>query len=190
MKILSDQIQKYQDDLMNVETKEHVENVSIMTVFVARKFGYTDTELYELKEIARFHDIGKVKIPVEVLERNGPLTDEEWKLVRKHPIMGRDIMRDFGFTDEETAIVYQHHEKPDGSGYPQGLYRKDIKFEALIVSVVDVMDALLSDRSYKQGWKPEKVKEFFEKNEEGFCPIVVECVLDNFEELLKLRKEK
>jgi len=78
MKILSDQIQKYQDDLMNVETKEHVENVSIMTVFVARKFGYTDTELYELKEIARFLDIVKVKIPVEVLERYGPLTDDEW----------------------------------------------------------------------------------------------------------------
>ena len=188
MEILSKQIQKYQNDLLNVETKEHVENVSLMTVFVARKFGYSDEELYELRELAKFHDIGKIKIPVEVLERNGPLTDDEWDLVKQHPIFGRDIMRDFGFTDEETAIIHQHHEKPDGSGYPLGLYRKDIKFEALIISTVDVMDALLSDRAYKKGWEPEKVKEFFEKNEEGFCTIVVECVLENFEELLNIRR--
>ena len=185
--MLYSQLLEFQDNLLNVETKEHIDNVSIMTVYMARLFGFTDEELLELKDIARLHDIGKVKIPLDILERNGPLTDEEWILVRQHPTFGRDIMRDFGFTDEETAVIHQHHEKPDGSGYPLGLTKKDIKFESLIISAVDVMDALLSDRAYKRGWKVETVRKFFEKNEEGFCPVIIKKLLEHFDELLKLR---
>jgi len=186
-RLRNSQILSYQDKLFNVETQEHVENVSHMCVFIARKFDFTEEEIYDLSIISRFHDIGKIKIPLEILERNGPLTDEEWDLVKQHPILGRDILRNFGFKDEDTAVVHQHHEKCDGSGYPFGLTRNEIRFEAKILGVVDVMDALLSDRAYKRGWEVERVRKFFEKNEEGFCPEVVKVILENFEELINLR---
>jgi len=182
------QIADYQAKLLNIETKNHVENVSDMSVFIARKFSFTDKELYLLKIMAKFHDIGKTIIPIHILERNGPLTDEELLLVRKHPEEGLRIMRNFGFLDEETKVIIQHHEKPNGKGYPKGLKGDEIDFAASIVSVVDVMDALLSDRAYKTRWSPEKVKDFFIDNDEYFHQEVVDMVLINFRQLLGLRK--
>ena len=186
--MLIEQIDFYQNKLFNVETRDHVRNVSEMTVYIAEILGFSDDELYKIREISRFHDIGKIRIPLDVLERNGPLTDEEMKLVRKHPEYGRDILRDFGYSDEELTMVLQHHEKPDGSGYPFGLIGQEISIEAKIIGVVDVMDALLSPRAYKKAWSEEKVKDFFIKNEENFSEIIIKVVLKHFDNLLLLRR--
>jgi HD-GYP domain-containing protein (c-di-GMP phosphodiesterase class II) len=186
-KLGNTQILLYQDKLLNIETKEHVENVSRMCVFIAGKFDFTEEKIYNLSIISRFHDIGKIEIPIEILDKNGPLTGEEWSLIKQHPMMGRDILRNFGFRDEETTVVHQHHEKCDGSGYPLGLTCNEISFEAKILAIIDVMDALLSDRSYKKAWPVEKVRDFFEKNEEGFCEAVVDAIMEHFDELISLR---
>lgn len=186
--MLYEQVLNYQNKLFNIETKEHVENVSRLTLYIARHFDFSDEELFHLGEIAKFHDIGKIKLPKEILERNGPLTDDEWELVKKHPIFGRDILREFGFTDDETIMVHQHHERCNGEGYPLGLTKDEIELEAKIIGIVDIMDALLSDRSYKEGWHPNEVKEFFIKNEEHFCQKIVDIIVNNFEEMLTLRQ--
>jgi HD-GYP domain-containing protein (c-di-GMP phosphodiesterase class II) len=176
-----------QNRLLNIETKEHVENVSRMCVFIAEKFDFTEEEIYNLSIISKFHDIGKIEIPIEILDKKEKLTTEEWELVREHSLIGRNILRNFGFRDEDTEVIYQHHEKCDGTGYPLGLMCNEIRFEAKILSGVDVMDALLSDRAYKKAWPVEKVRDFFQKNEEGFCKRVVETILEHFDELISLR---
>jgi len=186
--MLHNQILNYQNKLFNTETKEHIENVSSMALFLAGFFNFTDNELYNIRNMSLLHDIGKVKIPLYILERNGPLTDEEYKLVKRHSEFGRDILREFGFKDDELAIIYQHHERCNGSGYPLGLKKEEIKLEAKIVQVVDVIDALLSDRVYKKAWNKIKVKKYIKENEEAFCKDIVDIVLDNFEELISLRK--
>jgi putative nucleotidyltransferase with HDIG domain len=189
--MLVDQIMDYQKRLLNVETSEHIHNVASMVIFLASKMckNISDEKLLHLHTMALFHDIGKINIPLEILERDGPLTDGEYELIKQHPKYGKDILHDFGFTDEEIEIVYQHHEKPDGSGYPRGLKNDEIMMEAHILSSIDILDALLSDRAYKRGWEPEKVKEFFIKNEEGLHQAVVDNIIEHFDELLKLRKE-
>jgi len=186
--LLKRQIYLYQQKLFNIETEDHVENVSTMTVYIAGFFGFSEEELYFIKTMAVFHDIGKIKIPIEILEKKDRLTDAEWRIIKKHPMYGRDILRDFGFKNEELSLITQHHEKCDGTGYPEGLESHEISLEAKILGAVDVMDALLSDRAYKDGWEPERVREFFEKNDEGFCPIVVEKILEEFDNLINIRK--
>lgn len=180
---------KCQASLFNIETKEHVNNVSNMCLHLSSFFNFSESKIYTIKIMSVFHDIGKIKIPLEILEKKEPLTSEEWEEIKKHPICGKDILIQFGFNEEELNMIIQHHEKCDGSGYPYGLTHNEIALESKILSVVDVMDALLSDRAYKKRWEIEQVREFFEKNEEGFCQEVVDVLLREFDNLINIRKE-
>jgi len=135
------------------ETQGHTERVTQLSVELASALGFRGSELEAIRWGAYLHDIGKLSIPDRILLKPGPLTDEEWELMKRHTLIGYDMLEPIPFLPEATRnIVRYHHERWDGSGYPEGLASTDIPIEARIFAVVDVFDALAHDRPYKSGW--------------------------------------
>jgi len=135
------------------ETQGHTERVTALSVELASTLGFRGHELDAIRWGAYLHDIGKLSIPDRILLKPGPLTDEEWELMKRHTEIGYDMLKPIPFLPDSTRnIVRYHHERWDGSGYPSGLAGTDIPLEARIFAVVDVFDALAHDRSYKSSW--------------------------------------
>lgn len=146
-------------DLRDSVTEGHTRRVTEMTVRLARALGIEDTALLNLRRGALLHDIGKMGIPDHILQKPGPLTDEEWEIMRKHPVHAFEMLGSIDFLRPALDIPYAHHEHWDGSGYPRGLKAEQIPFPARIFAVVDVWDALRSDRPYHESWPAEKVRQ-------------------------------
>ena len=106
------------------------------------------------------HDMGKLGIPDSILHKPGPLSEEEWELMRKHPTFAYEMIAPIDYLRKAIDIPYSHHERWDGSGYPRGLKGEEIPFVARIFAVVDVYDALTSDRPYRSAWSKEKTLEY------------------------------
>jgi HD-GYP domain-containing protein (c-di-GMP phosphodiesterase class II) len=113
---------------------------------------------------ALLHDMGKLGIPDQILLKPGPLTDEEWVIMRKHPQYAYDMLSSIDYLRPALDIPYCHHEKWDGSGYPRGLKGEQIPIAARIFSIIDVWDALTSDRPYRPAWDRQRVIEYIENN--------------------------
>jgi HD-GYP domain-containing protein (c-di-GMP phosphodiesterase class II) len=147
-----------------------------MTVRLATALGMRETQITQVRRGALLHDIGKMSIPDHVLGKTGPLNDEEWVIMRKHPEYAEQMLSSIEFLHPALPIPTSHHEKWDGSGYPLGLKGKDIPLEARIFAIIDVWDALTSDRPYRKAWPDEKVRVHI-KAESGkhFDPNVVEA---------------
>lgn len=127
---------------------------------------------------ALVHDVGKIGIPDTILLKEGKLTDEEFDTIRKHPVIGRDIMNTAGLPQASINVMLQHHERFDGSGYPHGLKGTDISLGGRIVAVADVYDALTSDRPYRKGWASEKTCDFIHsKRGTDFDPHIVDAFM-------------
>jgi putative nucleotidyltransferase with HDIG domain len=140
-----------------METEGHSRRVVDLTLALARKMGITDeTELTHIRRGALLHDIGKMGVPDAILNKPGPLTEEEWKIMRQHPTYAYKMLASIPYLEPALAIPHSHHEKWDGSGYPQGLKGDEIPLAARIFAVVDVWDALGSDRSYRSAWPRER----------------------------------
>lgn len=138
----------------------HSVNVAALSMLIGHDLGLTPEQLRTLGLGALLHDIGKIAIPAETLRKRGPLSDEEWRLIREHPHLGCEIVRHYyGFNLAISYIAHQHHERLDGSGYPQGLRGDAIHRYARIVAVVDVFDAMRSERVYRPGVPVHKVLE-------------------------------
>ena len=138
------------------ETQGHTERVTRLSVDLASALGFRGSELEAIRWGAYLHDIGKLSIPDRILLKPGPLTDEEWELMKRHTEIGYDMLEPIPFLPEASRnIVRYHHERWDGNGYPQGLANTDIPIEARIFAVADVFDALAHDRPYKKGWPAE-----------------------------------
>ena len=170
-------------DLRHRETRDHTCRVAAMTVALARKLGVTDDE--ELKRIERsaiLHDIGKIGIPDAVLIKPGQLDEEEMRLMRTHPQIAYDLLSKIDFLSNCIDIPYAHHERWDGQGYPRGLKGEDIPLAARIFSIIDVWDALMHPRAYKQGWPEEKVLDYL-RNESGarFDPAAVTMFFTHYD---------
>jgi HD-GYP domain-containing protein (c-di-GMP phosphodiesterase class II) len=152
--------------------------VTDMTLRVARTMGMADVELTPVRRGALLHDIGKMGIPDAILLKPGPLTDEEWTIMRRHPTYALQLLSPIAFLRPALDIPYCHHEKWDGSGYPRGIKGEQIPLAARIFAVVDVWDALRSDRPYRPAWPEEKVREHV-SSQAGthFDPQVVEAFL-------------
>jgi putative nucleotidyltransferase with HDIG domain len=174
-------------EMRDRETQGHSQRVLDLTLRLARKLGFTDEELVHVQRGALLHDIGKMGVPDNILLKEGPLTDEEWEIMHKHPVYAYDMLSTIPFLRKAIDIPYSHHEKWDGSGYPRGLKREEIPLAARIFAVVDVWDALRSDRPYRPAWSDEKALSYI-KEESGkhFDPIVV----DAFMEIQKLEQRK
>lgn len=145
-------------ELRDNETKEHTRRVTDMTVALARACGLGEAELVHIRRGALLHDIGKLAIPDRILLKTGPLTEEEWLLMRQHPRYAYEMLAPIPFLLPALAIPYYHHEHWDGSGYPEGLRGEQIPLAARIFTVIDVWDALRFDRPYRKAWPDERVR--------------------------------
>jgi PAS domain S-box-containing protein/putative nucleotidyltransferase with HDIG domain len=139
-------------DLRDRETEGHTQRVTELTVELARSLGVPADEIEHIRRGALLHDIGKIGIPDSVLNKQGPLDDAEWELMRKHPVWAREMIAAVPFLEPALDIPYCHHERWDGTGYPQGLTGRSIPLAARAFAVVDVWDALLSERPYSPPW--------------------------------------
>ncbi len=170
-------------ELLDEETEGHAERVTEMAVIVARRMGFSRDELVQVRRGSLLHDIGKMGIPDSILHKPGALTDEERKVMMAHPRIAYDLLSRTPFLRKALNIPYYHHERWDGSGYPHGLQGVTIPLEARIFAIVDVWDALSSDRPYRKAWPKKKIIDHI-KSESGkhFDPEVVEVFLKILEE--------
>ncbi|MBI5054023.1 MAG: PAS domain S-box protein [Chloroflexi bacterium] len=170
-------------DLRDKETEGHTQRVAEMSVRLARSLGMRDEELIQVRRGALLHDIGKMGIPDRILLKGGSLTEQEWDIMRRHPTYAYELIAPIAFLRAALDIPYCHHEKWDGSGYPRGLKGEQIPLAARIFAIVDVWDALRSDRPYRQGWSETKVREHIRANSgTHFDPQVVETFMRMLEE--------
>ena len=146
-------------DLRDHETEGHSRRVTEMTLRLARAVGIPEAEMVHVRRGALLHDIGKMGVPDAVLLKPGPLDDDEWVTMRRHPALAREMLDPAEFLRPALTIPYCHHEKWDGSGYPQGLRGDEIPLSARLFALVDVWDALSSDRPYRAAWPPERIKD-------------------------------
>ena len=161
-------------DLRDKETEGHTLRVTEITLKLASIMGMGEEKLIHVKRGALLHDIGKLGIPDHILLKPGPLTDEEWVIMRTHPESAYNLIAPIEYLKPAIAIPYCHHEKWDGSGYPRGLKGEEIPLEARLFAVVDVWDALCSDRPYRAAWKQDRVLEYISENSgKHFDPKVV-----------------
>jgi putative nucleotidyltransferase with HDIG domain len=137
-------------------TEEHTRRVALRAVQVGEELGLSAGRLRALATGALVHDIGKLSIPDAVLQKPGPLADDEFEIVRRHPEWGERMLVDLGFTEDVRQLVRDHHERLDGSGYPHGATGSLISFDARILAVCDVYDALISRRVYRDAWPHER----------------------------------
>jgi PAS domain S-box-containing protein len=147
-------------DLRDKETEGHTQRVTKMTVKLARSFGLNEAELVDVRRGALLHDIGKMGVPDNILLKPGELTEQEWKQMRMHPVYAYDLLSHIAYLRQALNIPYYHHEKWDGTGYPRGLKGEAIPLTARIFAVVDVWDALISDRPYRAAWTKEQAREY------------------------------
>ncbi|MBL8062071.1 MAG: HD domain-containing protein [Anaerolineales bacterium] len=173
-------------DLRDKETEGHTKRVTALTEKLARKMGLNENLLIHIRRGALLHDIGKMAIPDGILLKPGPLTDEERTLIQKHPVYAYEMLSPIRFLQPALDIPYCHHEKWNGKGYPRGLSGENIPLAARIFAVVDVWDALVSDRPYRKGLKPADVKQKIrEDSGSHFDPQVVEAFLGFDDQTLK-----
>jgi HD-GYP domain-containing protein (c-di-GMP phosphodiesterase class II) len=166
-------------DLREREAEGHTARVAELTVRLAKTFNLMEAQLNDIKRGALLHDIGKMGIPDYVLQKPSALDDEEWALVRKHPQIAYDLLSPVAYLHGALDIPYYHHEKWNGTGYPQGLSGEQIPLGARIFAIVDVWDALTSDRPYRNAWtKPEALEHIHSQSGVHFDPLVVERFLE------------
>jgi HD-GYP domain-containing protein (c-di-GMP phosphodiesterase class II) len=165
-------------ELRDDETEGHSARVTEVTVRLARKMGVPESEIVNIRRGALLHDIGKIGIPDEILLKQGPLAEQEWEIMRLHPVFAYELLAPIQFLRSSIDIPYAHHEHWDGNGYPRGLSGTGIPLAARIFAVVDVWDALRSDRPYRQAWDPDRVREYLqEQSGRQFDPKVVDAFL-------------
>jgi HD-GYP domain-containing protein (c-di-GMP phosphodiesterase class II) len=159
-------------------TKQHSTRVSNYGLTIARAMGCARDEEDILDIAGNLHDIGKIGIPDSILLKQGGLTDEEFEVIKRHPVIGSNIIGHFGMWTVEQEIIRHHHERWDGKGYPDNLKGEDIPFLSRIMSVADAYDAMTSDRSYRKKMEEEKVVNIIRENSGGqFDPDVVDTFL-------------
>jgi len=165
-------------DLRDKNTEDHSVRVMDLTMDLARAMGISELDMIHIRRGALLHDIGKMGVPDAILLKPGPLTKEEWQVMRKHPVFAYDLLSNIPFLRPALDIPFYHHEKWDGSGYPRGLSGEQIPLAARIFSIVDVWDALGSDRPYRKKWTKGKILEYIRK-EAGirFDPEIVRLFL-------------
>ncbi|MDA3832570.1 MAG: GAF domain-containing protein, partial [Spirochaetales bacterium] len=169
-------------ELRDMETEGHSRRVVEMTLNLASELGVNDKDLIHVRRGALLHDIGKMGIPDAILQKPGPLNDEEWSVMRKHPIYAKEWMKAIPFLQPALDIPCYHHEKWDGTGYPDGLKGKEISLNARIFAIIDVWDALSSDRPYRKAWPRKKALKYVqEQSGIHFDPQVVDAFIKYLE---------
>jgi HD-GYP domain-containing protein (c-di-GMP phosphodiesterase class II) len=150
---------------------------------LARRLDVDPEALIHIKRGALLHDIGKIGVPDHILRKPAALTDEEWKIMRMHPIYAYEMLSPIEYLRLAIDIPYCHHERWDGSGYPRGLKEKQIPLSARIFAIVDVWDALTSDRPYRPAWSPQETLDYIIKQSgKHFDPDIVAAFVEMIRE--------
>ncbi len=166
-------------ELRGVESEGHTERVTAMAAELAHAMGMSDAETVHVRRGAMVHDIGKMGIPDRIMFKVGPLDEDEWEEMRKHPAYAYDLLSPIELLKPALDVPYYHHEKWDGTGYPEGLKGNQIPLAARIFAVVDVWDALHSDRSYRRAWNRNEIGDYIrEKAGEDFDHEIVRVFFD------------
>lgn len=176
----------------DIETGEHIRRTGIFAAALADELGWETERVDDLRVAAPMHDIGKLGIPDEILLKPGDLDEEEWEIMKQHTVIGGDILADPNTAMMEMArtIALQHHEQWDGTGYPEGLEGDEIAKEARIVAVIDVYDALIHERPYREPWDEEDALEHLREGRGShFDPKLVDLFLDHLPRLKELEVE-
>ncbi len=178
---------EYRDGL----TGNHVERMARYSRIIAEALGLSEKECDEIEYAAPMHNIGKVGIKDSVLLKPGKFEPQEWKAMQQHTIIGQSILSNSQsrYIQTGAVIALNHHERFDGTGYPNGISGKDIPLVARIVSVADVYDALLSDRPYRQAWDAKDAQDYLQKQAgTQFDPICVEAFFERLENITSIHK--
>lgn len=171
-------------ELRDAETEGHAQRVTEATLHLARAAGIPEYKMVHVRRGAMLHDIGKLGIPDSILYKPGPLTDDEWEVMRQHPVYAKKVLSHVEYLHPALDIPFCHHEKWDGSGYPQGLKGEEIPREARIFAIIDVWDALRSDRPYRRAWEDAKALDYIVgMKEKQFDPEIVEIFCQEVEAL-------
>lgn len=166
-------------DMRDEDTSGHTERVTEVTVALARSLGVPEGEISLMKRGALLHDIGKMVVPDAILHKPGPLTDDEWAVMRSHPEHARRMIEEIDYLTTALDIPYCHHERWDGTGYPRGLSGEEIPLSARIFAIVDVYDALISDRPYRPAWRRDTAIDYIStQSGKHFDPRVTQAFLD------------
>lgn len=170
-------------EVKDTYTKGHVDRVTEYAVAIAKRMNFEKSQLERIKIAAALHDIGKIGIPDEILNKPAKLSEEEFKIIKLHPLKGYEIIKDIPALKDISIHVKQHHERIDGKGYPEGLNKEQISLEARIISVADAFDAMTSDRPYRKGMSISKAASILLENKGSqFDEYVVNMFLDYLQE--------
>ncbi|MBC8504221.1 MAG: HD domain-containing protein [Anaerolineales bacterium] len=162
----------------DMETEGHSRRVVDLTIKIAAKFDLSEKELVHLRRGALLHDIGKMGVPDHILQKEGPLDEKEWQIMRQHPLYAIEMLSHISHLRPALDIPHYHHEKWDGSGYPRGLKGEQIPLAARIFAIVDAWDALRSDRPYREAWSEQKALDYLQSQSgQYFDPKVVDVFL-------------
>jgi len=165
-------------EMRDMETEGHSRRVVNLTMEIAQRMGLSSSEQVHIRRGALLHDIGKMGVPDNILQKPGKLTEEEWVIMRLHPVFAYNWLSPIQYLRPALDIPYSHHERWDGAGYPRGLKGERIPLAARIFAIVDVFDALSSDRPYRKAWSEEKALEYIqEQSGKHFDPQVVDVFL-------------
>ena len=165
-------------ELREHETANHSRRVVELTLKIGRKLSFSPTELNDMERGTLLHDIGKMGVPDNILLKPGPLSDDEWVVMKQHPEYAYHLLKDVDYLHQALEIPYSHHEHWDGTGYPRGLKGVEIPISARIFTIVDVWDALLSDRPYRPAWNRLSVMKYIEEQSgKLFDPEIVTLFL-------------
>jgi len=160
------------------ETRGHSERVSLLGEVIAEEMGLSEKEITQIRTAGLFHDIGKIGVPDSILLKEGPLTDEEFLQIKKHPAEGEKILSTYSPFSELLPIVRGHHERIDGRGYPDGLSGAELSIGARIIAVADAFDAMVSNRKYRKGLGLERaVEELIRGKDRQFDACIVDAFL-------------
>ncbi|WGS64793.1 HD-GYP domain-containing protein [Marinitoga aeolica] len=159
-------------DLRDNYTHTHSKNVSTLSIKIGKELGFNDSFLEELEIAALLHDVGKIGIPDEILNKPSKLTDDEYKIIQSHTIIGAKLLSEIDFLSKNIPLgALEHHEKLDGTGYPYNKKDGEISLFGKILAVVDIYDALTAKRIYKEPWPKEKVLRILKDD----CPKKFDC---------------
>jgi HD-GYP domain-containing protein (c-di-GMP phosphodiesterase class II) len=171
-------------ELRDKESHGHSHRVTSMTISLAHLMGIDDREMVNVRRGALLHDIGKIAIPDNILFKPGKLTRDEWEIMKKHPVYAYELLFPITYLKQTIDIPYCHHERWDGSGYPRGLKGEEIPLTARIFSLVDVWDALGTDRCYRPAWSAQEIRKYLsEQAGIQFDPTITTIFLEYLEEL-------
>ena len=163
-------------------TEHHAENTRIYAIAIAEQMKLSEELKNRIEFAAILHDIGKISVPDQILQKNGPLSEDEKRTIEQHPAVSVEILEPFGVFSHELPLIRQHHERFDGKGYPDGLKSREITLGARILAVADVFDAITSDRPYRLAKSCEQaLKEIAECSGSQFDPEVVEAFQKAYE---------